>query len=301
MSAITHTYTFTGKGEDFGPRADGMVTLHTFEPTDPLKTTIRDAIAGAKWQDRDDILGSYNRIVCTDGVLSTVPDHRASGGINPGSADWAPRAWLYQYLDADEIANPNYFTLNLCAMGRRAYFDSNGWPPAIIDGFARSILDEERRIGRSVVVTNHADFQRNRSDAGSIAIDLVMKRYAQLKAERPVADIDTFLLETIRIDAGANIRAEPSDAGALLFKTSSTSSAVSVGTKAGFHAYWIEAQKRWGYTSTAANVLSRTPYTSGGFTQADIDAARLAGVKSGTAAGFADAKTKARVAVEGIK
>lgn len=184
MSAVTHTYRFSGKGEDFGPRASGMVTLHTWESS-PDKNHIVDAIAGAKWQDRDDTLGSYNRVICVDGVLSCVPDDHASGGVNPGSSSWSPRPWLYDYLDADEIANPNFFTLNLCAMGQKAYYDKYGWPDAIIDGFARSIIDEERRIGGPVVVTNHADFQTNRFDAGPIATDLVMKRYKQLTATLP--------------------------------------------------------------------------------------------------------------------
>src|SRR3546814_9237212 len=58
MSAITHTRLHTGSGEDFGPRSDGMVTLHTFENSDPPKNTIRDAIAGAIYQDRNDTVRS---------------------------------------------------------------------------------------------------------------------------------------------------------------------------------------------------------------------------------------------------
>lgn len=182
MTVITARYTFSGVGEDFGPRADGIVTLHTTEPTDPLKTTVRDGLALARWQDADSVAGSYNRLICTDGVVSTVPDDHASGGINPSSSGFRPRAWLYDVLDADEVRNPNYFTLNLAAMGRKAHFNTYGWPTRIIDGFARSIIEEEQRIGRNVVVTQHADFQPppNRSDAGDIAIALVKLRYAEL-------------------------------------------------------------------------------------------------------------------------
>ena len=190
MSVVTATYTFTGKGEDFGPRADGIVTLHTTEVTDPLKTTVRDALALARWQDRDDILGSYGRLICTDGVVRTVPDDHASGGINPSSEYFKPRTWLYDFLPREEVHNPNYFTLNLAAMGRKEYFDANGWPARIIDGFARSVIEEEKRIGRGVVVTNHADFQPgNRSDAGQICIDLVLKRYGQLIASPEEDDV----------------------------------------------------------------------------------------------------------------
>ena len=182
MTVVTATYRFSGVGEDFGPRASGMVTLHTTEPSDPLKTTVWDALALARWQDRDDTVGSYNRLICSDGVVSTVPDHHASGGINPSSAGFKPRAWLYDMVDAGEIRNPNYFTLNLSAMGRKAHFDANGWPDRIIDGFARSIIEEEKRIGRRVVITQHADFQPppNRSDVGDIATALVKARYAVL-------------------------------------------------------------------------------------------------------------------------
>jgi hypothetical protein len=167
-----------------------MVTLHTFENNDPLKNTMRDALAGAIWQDRQDVIGSYGRIISVDGVLLTVPDDHASGGINPASSAFNPEPWLFEIgLPREAIYNPNYFTLNLCAMGQCDWYDANGWPPGIIDGFARSIIDEERRIGRGVVVTNHMDFQDNRHDAGAICIDLVMKRYQQLTAAPPEEDM----------------------------------------------------------------------------------------------------------------
>lgn len=191
MSVITQRYTFSGGGEDFGPRKGaGLVILHTFENADPLKNTMRDALAGAIWQDRNDVLGSYNRLIAVDGVLSCVPDDRASGGVNPGSDYWAPKAWLYDLLPAYMVNDPNAYALELCAMGRRDYYDANGWPPQIIDGFARSIIEEEERIGRGVVVANHADFQLNRSDAGK-ALDLTMKRYAELKSSPVLPDTAT--------------------------------------------------------------------------------------------------------------
>ena len=214
MSAITATHLLTGPDEDFGPRADGMVTLHTFENADPLKNTMRDAIAGAIWQDRQDVIGSYGRIIAVDGVLLTVPDDHASGGINPASKYFNPEPWLFKIgLPREAIYNPNYFTLNLCAMGQCDWYDANGWPAGIIDGFARSIIDEERRIGRGVVVTNHMDFQDNRHDAGAICIDLVMKRYQQLTAA-PEEDVDLSTLTPIvnrkaAIQAGAAARSKP--------------------------------------------------------------------------------------------
>jgi hypothetical protein len=264
-TAITNTFRFSGAGEDFGPRADGIITAHTTQgPYNRL--TVADAIILARWQDRPDIAGSYNDLVCIDGVLSCVPPEHASGGINPGSAGFKPRSWLYGVLDADEIRNPNYFTRNVAFMGDMYWFDKNGWPPAMIDRFARIWIEEEQRIRRKAVFTEHADFQPppNRFDAGPIATRLIKARYAELTGQSAqgsqMADIDTFKLETIRIDGSANIRSAPSDAADLLFTTDKPSSAVSVGTKDGFHAYWIEGQKQWGYTSTQHNVLSREPF-----------------------------------------
>lgn len=187
MTAITHTYRFTGAGEDFGPRSFGMVTGHTWEgPYNAL--TVEDGLAMLAWQDADDVLGSYNRVCAVDGVISAVPDHRASGGINPASSFWAPKAWLREHFSAEEIANPNYFTLNVVALGRRSWFDTNGWPDEIIDGMARSWIDDERRVGRRLVWTSHSDFQSNRSDCGAICTALVKKRYAQLTGTAPQED-----------------------------------------------------------------------------------------------------------------
>lgn len=190
MTAITHTYLLTGADEDFGPRRGGLVILHTTESS-PTRNTIQDAMIVAKWQDRSDVLGSYNRLIATDGVLSTVPDNRASGGVNPGSAYFAPRSWLTDILPRSVVFDPNAYALQLSAVGQRLWFDTNGWPDEIIDGFARSIIDEEERIGSGVVVANHADFQPgNRSDAGSIAIKLTMQRYEELTTVRKSTFID---------------------------------------------------------------------------------------------------------------
>lgn len=184
MSVVTARYTFSGGGEDFGPRKGRrLVVLHTFENADPLKNTMRDAIAGATWQDRNDVLGAYNRLIAIDGVLGCVPDDHISGGMLAGGhPDYSPRAWLYDLLPAYVVNDGNSYALQLCAMGRRAWYDANGWPASIIDGYARSIIEEEQAAG-PLVVANHADFQPGtRSDAGVIALDLVMKRYAELTA-----------------------------------------------------------------------------------------------------------------------
>lgn len=193
MSAVTADRRFTGSGEDFGARKGTLsVHLHTVENSDPHKTTVRDAIAVMVWQDRDDILGSYNRIVCTDGVLRCMDDHHASGGINPGSEFFKPVAWLSDFLPLTAIRDPNAWGVNLAAMGQKDYFDREGWPTSIIDGFARSIIDIEDMVQADtgkrpqLVIDNHADYQPgNRTDAGAKCIGLVMERYAQLTTPLP--------------------------------------------------------------------------------------------------------------------
>jgi hypothetical protein len=267
VSVVTHTYRFSGLGEDFGPRASGIVTLHTWEgPYNAL--TVADGIELLKWQDDGTVLGSYNRVCCVDGVISAVPDDHASGGINPGSRAWAPKAWLYNFLDADEIANPNFFTLNLVALGSKAWFDANEWPPQIIDGFARSIIEEEKRIGGPVVVTNHSDFQTNRSDAGQKAMDLTMARYAELSKPSVVDDmpqLTTYALERITLDYNANIRNAPTATDSFEFRTLTTgerSTAVRIGTVVNAEDTWSvwyhEGRRKWLYT-VAQNVVAVEP------------------------------------------
>jgi hypothetical protein len=218
MTAVTHVFRFSGGGEDFGPRGYGMATGHTWEgPYNAL--TVEDGMALLRWQDEDANLGSYNRVCAVDGVISAVPDDHASGGINPASSFWAPKAWLREFLSPEEIANPNYFTLNVVALGRRSWFDANGWPDGIIDGMARSWIDEERRTGIRIVWTGHSDFQSNRSDCGAIATALVKQRYAELTGQAPM-EIDMSFLDLgvsawyvnrqVLVRAGASVRASPS-------------------------------------------------------------------------------------------
>jgi hypothetical protein len=199
MSAITETYTFSGSGEDFGPKkGSGLIVLHTFENSDPLKNLMKDARAGAIWQDRNDVIGAYNRIIAVDGVLGCVPDDHISGGMAAGTSVYKPLAWLYAEQPAHKINDGNSYAQQLCAMGQRAYYDANGWPAGIIDGYARSIIDEEERtgltLGSGLTLANHADFQPgNRSDAGG-AKPLVLERYAQLKG----LETDMRLLESFQ-------------------------------------------------------------------------------------------------------
>jgi hypothetical protein len=119
--------------------------------------------------------------------VETVQWDHASGGINPGSSGFNPRAWLYGVADRDEIFNPNYFSLQLCFFVSLAYCDANGWPPYMIDAAARAWIEEEQRTGRKMTWTQHADFQPppNRFDCGDTATRLVKARYAPPTPSEP--------------------------------------------------------------------------------------------------------------------
>lgn len=163
---------------DWGKRkGTGTVILHTTEST---SINMAGARVIADLQTKGTLKGSYNKIIAVDGVLTTVPDTLISGGVNPTSPYWKPAAWLYNILPAYKVNDPNSYALELSFMGRRDKWDANGWNPVMIDAAARIILAEEKRIGAEVIVINHRDFQTNRTDAGSIATDLVMKRYQEL-------------------------------------------------------------------------------------------------------------------------
>ena len=278
MTVVTHTYRFTRAGEDFGPRADGLVTAHTTEsPYNRL--TVADALVLAAWQDRDDVAGSYNDLICIDGVVSCVPPEHASGGINPGSRYFAPEPWLYDVMPAEQVRNPNFFTRNVSFMGQAAWFNANGWPPAMIDHFVRVMIEEEARIGSRVILTDHEDFQVNRSDAGPIANALIRQRYLELTgADMPA--LTNYALEIIQIDGNAAIRSGPSTSSPTLFMTGGPSGPIvrigTIDTSEGqWSCYWLTKPRRWAYT-LEQNVLSVTPLVSG-VTEAEV-AARVAEV-----------------------
>lgn len=274
------------------------VIWHTTEGTNASRTA---AVATARWQATPGTTtGSYAWIIYDGGLLLTVPYLEASGGVNPGSSAWAPHRYpfLKQQLSAAAYADPNAYLVNIAFSGKTAVFRDVGIPDNMIATARRLVEWLEDLFGRSMVQSGHLMYQTNRSDPSMRVLSLISGI-----PEGPVADIDTFKLETIRIDANANIRSAPADSASLLFKTASASTAVSVGTKNGYHAYWIESRKAWAYTSTQHNVLSAVPYQNTvevikevptGITQAQLDAART----SGAAAGFGGAKAQAIVAAE---
>ena len=286
MSAITQRYVFSGSGEDFGPRKGRLfVALHTFENSDPTKNTMRDALAGARWQDADNVIGSYNRLIPVDGVLGCVPDERSSGGINPGSAAWNPDPWLYQYLPAYAVNDPNAYCLQLCAMGQRLYYDTNGWPPGIIDGFARSIIDEEDATGREMLVVNHFNFQDNRSDAGK-AIDLVLARIKVLRAAPRPEDllmITNYTDDTVLLDVNARVRSAPTGgtvSRSFLVPATGNRWVNRIGTltnaEGEWSVYWVNSWNALGYT-LKQNIVETKPRVTtveSGITQAQLEKAK---------------------------
>lgn len=229
--------------------------------------------------------------------LTTVSiEHEDGGSANRGrvsDAVWAVSMQLQKLITSGDPKA-------IRAAGIRVRYDHHVAQLARIPKDGRGFIDHHQISGPNKPYC----FRRWLDDPGFVegSPSRRDRLLAYLNAEDSVADIDTFKLETIRIDGKANIRSAPDDAASVLFQTADPSSALSVGTKNGYHAYWINSLGRWGYTSTSANVLSREPYQNTvevvkevptGITQAQLDAAK--------AASFTDAKTKARLAVEGIK
>jgi hypothetical protein len=284
------TFRFTGAGEDFGPRADGLVTGHTVE-SPYNKLTLADAMSIVRWQDRPDIAGSYNDIICIDGILSCVPPEHASGGINPGSPDWAPEQWLFDLLPDEQVRNPNYFTRNVSFMGSRAWFDANGWPPAMIDNFVTVLIEEEERIKDRVVLTQHEDFQNNRSDAGNIAHRLIQKRYVERKeAAMWQLRVKAITPYWATVPAGTYTRPAPVSTGEY-YKLPTERRLLVVGTVDGAEAngstkwlvygsanggFWVTHSSN----ETKAEPLATRIEVPTGITQAQVDAAVAAAVSA---------------------
>lgn len=116
-----------------------------------------------------------------------------------------------------------------------------------------------------------------------------------------MADIDEFKLEVIRIDKDANIRSGPNGSADILFKTGNTSSALRIGTKGDWSAYWIRGSKRWGYTQTSVNVLGVKPYINKvevevptGITLEDLDKAANSAEELGVEIGEENERSRLR-------
>lgn len=179
--------TFPTDQIQLGPRSFGARKGHegiVWHTTESVGQTLAAARATAEWQKKNP--GSYNFIIATDGILLTVPYLEAAGGLNPGSTSWAPSRfpWLKRLHSPAAYADPNAHLLNVAFAGRTADFEAKGWPAAMVDQAARLVLwFEASSWGKDdASLSRHADWQANRSDPGTKLIELVLARYAQLKA-----------------------------------------------------------------------------------------------------------------------
>lgn len=178
----------------FGPRKGSVgIAWHT---TEARGTARADAYATATWQRTNP--GSYNWILydpasagAKGGALLTVPYLEASGGLNPGSAAWAPERfpWLKQLLPAAAYADPNAHLLNVAFSGRTADLvaglaANRADVLRMVDVAARLTLWIEAQAwgADNLVFTGHLHWQTNRSDPGAPMIEAILARYEQLKA-----------------------------------------------------------------------------------------------------------------------
>jgi hypothetical protein len=169
----------------FGTRkgSEGII-WHTTEGAGPSRTA---AVATAEWQKSNP--GSYNFIIYDGGILLTVPYLEASGGVNPASSAWAPKAWLKYLLSPAAFADPNAYLMNVAFSGRAADLAAGKYPANMIDTAARLTIWFEDGFGDdSAVMCSHADWQSNRSDPGLGVVDRILARYTELR--EPPAPID---------------------------------------------------------------------------------------------------------------
>jgi hypothetical protein len=127
--------------------------------------------------------GSYNLIITPTGIVESVPVRQASGGISGlRDANWNPQPFLREGLSAAAVADPNAYLMNVCMLGRTAYYEANGWPSVMVDLAARVVLwlEEQPWADSDIFLCRHADWQRNRTDPGTRLIPAVMDRYRQL-------------------------------------------------------------------------------------------------------------------------
>lgn len=247
-----------------------LIACHTTEGTPGVagaEATARFMVSTASTRN-----ASYHELWAWEGgdlhVLRIVPPTRAAHSVapQPPPGPYEPDAWVRDSL-GDKVRDPNMWVYAVSIAGRTSTEAvAYARDPAFLS-HARQRLND---LGIARLAEHYRFNPRTRSDWGSTLTAALGG--LNLPYETDVADIDTFKLETIRIDGGANIRSAPADTASILFQTASPSTALAVGSKNGYIAYWLDAQKRWAYTSISANVLSREPYTSG-YTQADLDAA----------------------------
>lgn len=167
-----------------GPRLGTVgICWHTTEPQDPLKQSLVDAIATARWQSdpaKNTQQGSYNWIVARDGVVLTVPPNSVAWGVNPSSSAWSPAAFLSEHLSPRALKRPNHYLLNIAVQGRTDWFNQNGYPPETVTNCALLTRWLEATYAMDAFFCGHMNWQSNRFDPGPKLIPAVLIRYSQV-------------------------------------------------------------------------------------------------------------------------
>lgn len=182
------------------------------------------AVATAIWQRTNP--GSYSfriydRASDPRGVMLNVPWLEASGGINPGSAAWAPERhpWIEKALAkagecpvagcAGPYRNPTMHAGQISFTGRRDQLDAGKAPPNYLPDAERLIAWYEHHPLRGpapLVVVMHGHLQSNRSDWGLWMQSRLAPQedeLATLETARPVIN------RQVLIGAGATARSTP--------------------------------------------------------------------------------------------
>lgn len=299
----------------FGKRkgTEGII-WHTTEAADSSRNS---AVSTATWQKSNP--GSYNFIIYDGGILLTVPYLEASGGVNPASTSWDPGrySFLRQHLSPQAYADPNAYLLNVAFSGKTAVLRES-MPRNMVETAVALTRWVEAWAG-TVVHSGHMHWQRNRSDPS----DKVLARIAGLYSGLPDSSTEEPMpvLKPVRqqwtTGTGDTLARDSHATPGGQFWT--------LGPDQGDRKWFTAPEKVWSIAETEDGLWRAIEYGSevlwmhrynlrpvdgtrnpaggygtpslAGHTDAELAAANEAGRK----AGFADAKTKAVVAVQAVK
>jgi hypothetical protein len=274
----------------FGPRkgTEGII-WHT---TEGAGTSRAAAVATAQWQKSNP--GSYNFIVYDGGILLTVPYLEASGGVNPASSSWAPGRfpWLKTSLSPAAYADPNAHLLNVAFSGKTAVFRDQGLPPNMLATAKQLTAWAAQTFGRHMVASGHLHWQTNRSDPSlRVLADITATEPDDMQFWKPVQE-DWWTVPGVTFWDGNGTEKS--------FTTRERVTSVAEATdghrlvKYGTNELLV--MPRNGLVPISGTRIPPAPNYGfpPGFTQADIDAAKAAGIT----AGKTDMKAKAIVAAE---
>lgn len=280
---------------DFGRRSgtEGII-WHTTEAAD---TSRASAVATARWQLTNP--GSYNWIIYDGGLLLTVPPQNASGGVNPSSLSWAPERYpfLRQSLSLAAYNNPNAHLLNVAFSGKTSVFRLGGMPQNMIDTAAALTrwVEAQAWSSRTLMHCGHMHWQTNRTDPSQVVLDRIAATYSgdDMDWVSRMKPLPPYLCTT---DPDSMTRNAPSLTSSAKFLHASPVELTVVGEVAGDSVNgstrWLCYQSNtWGLGCTHESNEASRKELAGGFTQADLDAAKAEGVKVGSI----NIKTKAVV------